>query len=453
MQLRLDYIKDPKKAISSLAALGTNTYQMLKGVGVLFSIPSFLLLSFLVTFFLSCRNIDVSPNLSASFLKVYGGKGTEISSKMLLLDDGSFLMIGTSSSVNDTTDIYLIKANDKGNKIWERFYGTPNIDTGVVVRKTVDNSILMMGTTYNSISRDANIYLAKIAVADGNVLWQKTIKNSNGKSTYGYDISVGADGSIYVIGGTDTLTNDLGNVKNVYIAKLNADGTNKLTIPTLGLDSRNNLAENIVETNSNQVAGVVNTFITIDVNGQPQFQSTPIFMNIRLDVGRAILQVNKSTPQLLELDIQNAKQMKKTADGGYIVVGTCIKNGLKDLYLMKLNADFEKIDDKGWFQFVAEEGNSEGYNVLQCADGGYVACGSTFTNKSQLNILVVRTDAKGNVIFRKSFGGTGNDFATDIVQTSDGGFAIFGTLEMISTPQNRPVMTLLKITANGELEN
>ncbi|MFN0050010.1 MAG: hypothetical protein ACKVOU_12885 [Cytophagales bacterium] len=402
---------------------------------------------------MGCNRIDVSPNLSKAFIKFYGGNGSEISSKMLLLNDGSFLMLGTSSSfnTNDTTDIYLVKSNDKGNKIWEKNYGNGLFEIAEVIRKSTDNTVVMLGTSGDVATGNASIYLAKINPNDGALVWQKTLKNNN-KSTYGYDLSVDASGSIFVVGATDTLTN-IGLLKNVYITKLNADGSENNTIPTLGLDSRNNLARNIIDINGNEVSCLVNTTISVDVNGSPQTQASPIFVNIKLDVGRATLQVNKSSPQIGELSIQNANQMKKTADGGYIVVGSCIKNGVKNMYLLKLDKDFNKTDGKGWFQFYSDEGDSEGLNVIQCTDGGYAVCGTTFSNTFNNNIALLRTNANGDALFMKNYGGTGNDLGTDITQTNDGGFAILSTIELLNSPQNRPVMSLLKTNANGNLEN
>jgi hypothetical protein len=71
--------------------------------------------------------------------------------------------------------------------------------------------------------------------------------------------------------------------------------------------------------------------------------------------------------------------------------------------------------------------------VVETTDGGYIAVGYTYSVDGDLtashgaaDIWVVKTDASGEMQWQKSLGGSSYDWAYDIQQTSDGGFIIAG---------------------------
>jgi hypothetical protein len=68
-----------------------------------------------------------------------------------------------------------------------------------------------------------------------------------------------------------------------------------------------------------------------------------------------------------------------------------------------------------------------GYCVQPTFDGGYIMTG-VFRTKSSggEDIVLLKTDAHGNLLWRKTFGGTGTDIGYFVQQTFDGGFIIAG---------------------------
>jgi predicted secreted protein len=66
--------------------------------------------------------------------------------------------------------------------------------------------------------------------------------------------------------------------------------------------------------------------------------------------------------------------------------------------------------------------------VIQTSDGGYAAAGYTNFSSGPIyhNAWLVKTDARGNVQWSRTYGGAGDDFyasAAPLVQTADGGYA------------------------------
>lgn len=65
--------------------------------------------------------------------------------------------------------------------------------------------------------------------------------------------------------------------------------------------------------------------------------------------------------------------------------------------------------------------------IQQTADGGYIAAGYTQSfGAGNSDMIVIKMNEWGNITWQKTYGGTGTDVATWIIETSDGGFAVSG---------------------------
>jgi Secretion system C-terminal sorting domain len=80
------------------------------------------------------------------------------------------------------------------------------------------------------------------------------------------------------------------------------------------------------------------------------------------------------------------------------------------------------------FQKVIGGTQSDGaYSVVQTTDGGYTTAGATYSfGAGSEDIYLAHTDANGDLLWTKTFGETGNDFAHCVSQNSDGGYIISG---------------------------
>jgi hypothetical protein len=117
--------------------------------------------------------------------------------------------------------------------------------------------------------------------------------------------------------------------------------------------------------------------------------------------------------------------VQQTSDGGYVIAGriTSDSAGHGDAWLIKADASGSKV----WDRTFGGTGDDAGCSVQQTSDGGYVVAGWTASfGAGSYDIWVIRTDAVGDAIWSRTFGGTNWDEGSSVRQTSDGGYIITG---------------------------
>jgi hypothetical protein len=138
--------------------------------------------------------------------------------------------------------------------------------------------------------------------------------------------------------------------------------------------------------------------------------------------------------------IDEASSIHQTLDGGYIVGGSSNSNngdvsgnhGSKDFWVIK-------ISDSGNIQWQKSFGGTETdalWSVCQTTDKGYIIAGLSCSNNGDVtghhgsiysaDYWVIKTDSIGTIQWQKSLGGTYDDWAYSIQQTTDGGYIVAG---------------------------
>ena len=133
-----------------------------------------------------------------------------------------------------------------------------------------------------------------------------------------------------------------------------------------------------------------------------------------------------------------ARRIRKTTDGGFIVIGRTNSNngdvtgfhgGSWDCWIIKLDSAGNII----WQKTLGGSSVDQGYDIQQTSDNGYiVTCGSNSNdgditgNHGGSDFWVVKLNATGSIIWQKSLGGTGDDLGGSVQQTFDGGYIVGG---------------------------
>lgn len=140
-----------------------------------------------------------------------------------------------------------------------------------------------------------------------------------------------------------------------------------------------------------------------------------------------------------------AKSITKTNDGGYTILGYVDSNdgditgktsNDSDFLVLKYDAN----DNLQWQKTYGGSKDDRGNSIIQTLDNGYVVVGSSKSNdgdvgknEGNLDFWLVKLSNSGTINWKKTFGFSGNDFATSVIQTSDSGFLIIGELDVTSS--------------------
>jgi hypothetical protein len=302
--------------------------------------------------------------------RTYGGTGDDEGQSVQQTIDGGYIIAGFSNSFGHGYDVYLIKTDAQGDTLWTRAYDANNYEVGYSVQQTSDSGYIIAG--YAGLSND--VWLLKTD-ASGDTLWTKTYGGS--AMDVGYSVQQTLDGG-YIIAGA-TFSYGAG-IDDVYLIKTDSSGDTLWT----------------------------RTYGGVDYDG--------------------------------------AYSVRQTSDSGYILTGwtESFGAGLNDVYIIKTNASGDIL----WTRVYGGTSWDQGWSVQQTSDGGYVIAGETYSLGNEDQVYLIKTDSSGDTIWTKTYGGTDLDYGYSVQQTSDGGYIITGGT--ISVPGGSSDVYLIKTDASGD---
>lgn len=104
----------------------------------------------------------------------YGGTEDDVAYSLACTHDGGFAIAGSTKSMgNGGEDVYLIKTDANGTKLWEKTFGGSEDDVAYSLKKTHDNGFILTGFTSSYGEGAKDLWLIKTD-QDGNQLWTKT---------------------------------------------------------------------------------------------------------------------------------------------------------------------------------------------------------------------------------------------------------------------------------------
>ncbi len=138
-----------------------------------------------------------------------------------------------------------------------------------------------------------------------------------------------------------------------------------------------------------------------------------------------------------------------TYDSGAVMTGEISRPNAGAIFLLKTN----KAGDLQWSKAYrgAIQGNYQVESMIQTSDSGYALVGTcrfySVTPNTHLNLLLIKLNSVGDIQWTKVFGGTIDDKARDVIQTSDGGYMLTGTVSNVAHSYE---VSLIKTNAIGD---
>jgi hypothetical protein len=417
--------------------------------------------------------------------KSLGGNGNDIGHSVSRASDGSFFLGGDTQSTDLATEIpdgslrgcggnrdfYLAKLSPEGQLQWERSIGGTNNEYLSQVLATADGGALLIGRT-ESEDRDVSGFMGEYdawlvkVTSEGRIEWSRTLGGD--LWDWGSSIQEGSDGSIFALGYTYSWDRDGQGNRGDYdffLVKLSSTGE-RIWSRTYG-GSVDDFAHSLVSLPNGQMVALgasASNDGQVDQN-RGSFDYYAILLSKEGDF------LGERTWGGSEYEIPHLGASSIVTSSGAIVVTGETESSDGDIRNPRGNYDFwtvsflpgnlnpleekrrvepkemesNRLNSPGapitWSRTWGGEGDDRPQEnpqaIAQSPKGGFAFLATTKSQKpflaKETDLLVVRTDERGDTLWTRTFGGSGAERGGAILSLPDGGFALFAST---SSPEN-----------------
>lgn len=416
-------------------------------------------------FAISVLNCDSENSISENVLlgeiewqKTYGGSGDEIARGVIETSDGGYAVIGyTNSTDGDITDkslsendFWVLKLDINGNIQWQKTYGGSGDDKGRAIIQTNDGGYAITGPSMSSDGDGSqnkgfhDHWLVKLD-QQGNIQWEKSYGFSG--HDHSHSLFQTNDGGYFIGGYLDvTASNGEGNetitskitrkhgVGEFWAQKLDANGNLQWRRYFGG--SSNDRIYKVLRTHDDN-------FLLVGSSESNDFD----IKNTNGSYDVWVVKINNDGSLLWEKSfggsgIDDGYSAVKTDDGNYLIAGTTISNdglvsnpkGNADVWVLKINDNGDLLWEKsfGGSAFDSASAISQSTNIFSSyliAGNSKSGDGDLKSNNGENDFWVFKIDRNGKLLFEKSFGGSGLDFAYGVTTTRDDKIVVVGETE------------------------
>ena len=437
----------------------------------------FLFLVVVSCLMVTCKNIETAdPSPRSTFTKFYEGPYSMQATALDKIPDGFVLLANTiaETSNGSIAQTVLIETDEKGNRIGD-FHTYDNIVSksfkAIISNGTV-NGYIVVGDRINvdpTAEQAANVVVSSMSVLILNGSFQelRRIYIEDKKAIgaghpvkddfFGESINLTGTGGAVILG---TFKEGIVNQQNAPAEQLlfglndNLDSAWVKFYPLLSNTYSN--ARSIHYSNGN----IIWASAIADVQGDftSSYVTVPFVKEESVPVNFSTLG-ETSSQKFLPKDIQPAA----SPAFGFGVVGTYSENtdgSEGNIFFLRVGTNGSIIPgsdryfdgtlslttptlDKNTSDLV-----DEGEAVTGTSDGGFVLVGTVKSNPDK-NLLVIKVNALGDLMWMKTFGGGGDEIPVSVTEASNGDILIGGTNNL----NEYASVFLMRMDKNGDLKN
>ncbi|QNF31554.1 T9SS type A sorting domain-containing protein [Adhaeribacter swui] len=416
--------------------------------------------------------VKINANGQQVWDRTFGGQGNDpdyggdLLEKVVATPDGGFLLAGTSASgigaektqAKGGEDYWVIKINARGNKIWDKAYGGSAINntplTGNDMLRdlipTPDGNYLLAGSSWSGTSTDKSeanqgfrdYWIIKID-SQGNRLWDKTY---GGNSSDDLSTVIATSDGGYLVGGSSVSgisgekseKNLAESYVDYWVLKIDAIGK-KIWDKTYGGQNHDYLRA-LAETNDNGYLLGGTTYSDKGFDKNEPSRGLQDFWLVKVNSNGS--KVDEKTYGGENYD--DLIKILPAPENKYIIGGssgsgistdkTQASRGNYDYWLLQIQ-DKAAPGKLTWDAGYGGTNRERLMTVLPTRDGyllGGFSLSSQDGTKSQTSFgandfWLIKTEANGQKIWDKRYGGSANDYLNAIIPTADGGYLLGGS--------------------------
>jgi hypothetical protein len=368
----------------------------------------------------SPRHVVAIGDGGTGWAKTFGGASTDDGASVLQSADGGYVVAG-SVMIDYHPRFRLIKTDALGNQEWDKTLGIVEGDVCSVISSS-DGGYVVEGPG------GSGTHLLKTDAA-GNIVWVKSFPGP-GPGSHGtcYSVCQTTDGGYIMVGDGGPMVPDSG---DVYVLKTDADG-NQVWSRTFGGASADAAWSVQPARGGYVIAGST-------LNGHEESYACLTKID---ESGNQVWSRTFTSP-----GYAGFRSVAVTSDGGFIATGYALVDGSWDVLLVQADADGSEV----WSRTFGGSFADDGHEVRPTADGGCVIAGKTESfGAGSSDVYLLKTDANGDTVWTRTFGGAANDYGNSIKVTTDGGYIVCGST--MSYGAGYFDVWLIKTDANGDVE-
>lgn len=306
-----------------------------------------------------------------------------------------------------------IQSSNKEVNDFQTSFGGASDDFGTSIIE-VNGNLYLYGTSKSFGEPNGDFYLVK-STPKGEKILEKTL-GSNAAEEASKIIST-SDGNLLLIGWTKN-TNS-GN-KSIYLVKTDLDG-NLIWEKTYGGTS-DDFPNDILELENNQylITGATTSF------GEG---SSDIYLLWIDGAGNLLKEVFHG-----DIDQDGGTQTIELPNGKLMMYGYTWNYGAtsRDYYLLKMNSNGDSL----WSKRYGGASYEETHAFARTSTGEFIMNGHSASTDPIHNMLGVKVDSLGNVIWEKNFGGAAHDGGTAFLINSRGEYVFVARSMSFEANQN-----------------
>ena len=409
------------------------------------------------------------PNKSY-FVKFFGGDGDQTGADLVALPDGTFILFGTTrpSAAGSNSQWYLVKADAKGNRVWEKTFGGTTDEEASDIELTTDGRLVAVGNTYKTATdRDVRIMTLTL---DGVPLDSALIPilDNAGNVTKGDEdaASVTETSDGFIIAGSTTYvsikpagdkpgSSDPRDALNIRVKKDLKPYQNSWPITqTFGTYS---------DDVSKKIYQVSDGFYLFGFSNSLKSGHTVENYNVwyyKISFNAVSLNNNYLGNQSEDEKPSSVSIAPPQSGGGYILAGiTYNQAGAGSFYVSRLRSSlaFNSSDDqfRKSLSIVLGSNLNERTSVFASQQGGFYVLANEKSFNDNQNWILTKVNNDGSTAWNLPivFGGEGLDTIGAIQELPDGRLLLIGTMRTGKSDAGEFKLTLIKVNQDGKLLN
>lgn len=392
---------------------------------------------------LSCDKDDITISQSESFIKFYGGPGSDNTGvDVKQTGNGGYAVLGTVSTPDNGTDMCLILTDEYGNSVSEtKYYGGTSDDNGSCLSILDDGGLILLGSSQDTLTGTLDIFLVR-TTSSGDSLWSRNYGGPGNEEAY--DIKTDNSGNFVMVGYTDTydptglITIDRPEkLAQVLLLKVDPDG-NLITpvIRPFGKRDINDTGHSLEILDDGYL--IVGNTISGSTQGDSRFYTFIAKIDF---TGYPFGDLNT----LFETQPDYINKFAFLPDGNILIAGTITSGTNTNIYLTKIN--YNSLNEKIWGNIIYPSENT--YNTDLIIDGNeIILAGTRIVSGSISNILLIKTatDSVSTVLGLSEYGLSAQMESGGFDSTDDNGYIFTGS----NINNGNSVIALIKARDNGD---